>query len=199
MKALKHLPNLLTITRILLCPAVLVLLFSHRFITAFSLFLAAALTDMLDGFLARRLNAASLLGSFLDPIADKFLLLSFQSALMVLQLCSPWFVALSIAILLLQFLGLVFFHSPKPSSSSNFSPLWAGKWNTCLQLLWVGYLLLVLAIYQGKFPPFLLLIHPVAYSVLAACQVGVFLIYFFHYRVHLTPEARTFFPIHPSR
>jgi cardiolipin synthase len=68
------LPNLLTLLRLLLVPVFLLLLAQSQLTAALCLFAFMALTDFLDGFLARRLNQISKLGIFLDPIADKLLL-----------------------------------------------------------------------------------------------------------------------------
>lgn len=69
-----NIPNLLTLLRILLVPVFVVAYYlpvgwSHLLVTG--LFVAGALTDWLDGYLARRLNQHSALGAFLDPVADK--------------------------------------------------------------------------------------------------------------------------------
>ena len=71
-----HIPNLLTLFRVILIPVLVVMYFwpsSCREIIITGIFVLAALTDWLDGFLARRMNAASPLGEFLDPVADKLI------------------------------------------------------------------------------------------------------------------------------
>lgn len=65
------LPNLITVARVLLIPVVAFLLLDHDYKLAFAVFMAAAVGDWLDGFLARRLNQMSQLGAVLDPVADK--------------------------------------------------------------------------------------------------------------------------------
>ncbi|MGQ0694571.1 MAG: CDP-diacylglycerol--glycerol-3-phosphate 3-phosphatidyltransferase [Nitrospiraceae bacterium] len=74
-----NLPNLLTLTRILLIP-VFVILFAtptpDRSLSAAVIFAVAAVTDLLDGYLARRSGQVTALGKLLDPIADKLLVLS---------------------------------------------------------------------------------------------------------------------------
>lgn len=70
------LPNILTMARIVLVPFVVWRLAVMDMVGAFWLFAAAALTDLLDGNLARLLNQRSVLGAWLDPIADKLMLLS---------------------------------------------------------------------------------------------------------------------------
>jgi cardiolipin synthase len=67
-------PNIVTLTRLLLVPCFLVASMRGMYIVAFVLFVVAALSDTLDGMLARRLNAHSRLGALLDPAADKILM-----------------------------------------------------------------------------------------------------------------------------
>jgi CDP-diacylglycerol--glycerol-3-phosphate 3-phosphatidyltransferase len=70
------LPNLLTFLRIVLIPCFVLAYYApyrHAHVVAAALFLIAALTDWLDGYLARRLNQTSKLGAFLDPVADKLM------------------------------------------------------------------------------------------------------------------------------
>ncbi|MGH9899521.1 MAG: CDP-alcohol phosphatidyltransferase family protein, partial [Pyrinomonadaceae bacterium] len=68
------LPNLLTILRVVLTPIFVSLLFYHRFGWALAVFIVAGITDAFDGLLARRLGQESQLGTILDPIADKLLM-----------------------------------------------------------------------------------------------------------------------------
>jgi cardiolipin synthase len=67
-------PNLLTLLRICLAPFLVAAILERRFALSFVLFLAAGLTDALDGMLARMLRQRSVLGQYLDPVADKLLL-----------------------------------------------------------------------------------------------------------------------------
>lgn len=79
-----HIPNLLTLFRVALIPVLVVMYFwpaQYREVIITSIFVIAAITDWLDGFLARRMNAASALGAFLDPVADKLVV---SSALVLL-------------------------------------------------------------------------------------------------------------------
>ena len=79
-----HIPNLLTLFRVTLIPVLVVAYFwpsPYREIIITATFVLAALTDWLDGFLARRMNASSALGAFLDPVADKLIV---SSALVLL-------------------------------------------------------------------------------------------------------------------
>src|SRR5215210_4795607 len=70
------LPNLLTMLRMVLIPVFVSLLFYQRFGWALGVFLTAGVTDGLDGLLARRFDQKSQLGTILDPIADKLLLVT---------------------------------------------------------------------------------------------------------------------------
>ncbi len=69
-------PNLLTVFRMVLIPVFVSLLFYQRFVTALGIFVLAGVTDGLDGLLARRFNQRSQLGTILDPIADKLMLVT---------------------------------------------------------------------------------------------------------------------------
>src|ERR687891_364375 len=70
------LPNLLTVFRMVLIPVFVSLLFYQRFILALGVFILAGITDGLDGLLARRFDQKSQLGTILDPIADKLMLVT---------------------------------------------------------------------------------------------------------------------------
>ena len=69
-------PNLLTVFRMVLIPVFVSLLFYQRFVLALGVFVMAGVTDGLDGLLARRFNQKSQLGTILDPIADKLMLVT---------------------------------------------------------------------------------------------------------------------------
>ncbi len=70
------LPNLLTFLRLVALPFLVVAILEGRHATALAIFLAAAITDIVDGFLARHFGMGSPLGAYLDPIADKLFLVS---------------------------------------------------------------------------------------------------------------------------
>ena len=69
-------PNLLTVFRMVLIPVFVSLLFYQRFVLALAIFILAGITDGLDGLLARRFDQKSQLGTILDPIADKLMLVT---------------------------------------------------------------------------------------------------------------------------
>jgi cardiolipin synthase len=70
----RNAPNLLTLARICLAPFLVAAVLEDRYAQSFYLFLAAGLTDALDGTLARLLKQRTMLGQYLDPVADKLLL-----------------------------------------------------------------------------------------------------------------------------
>ena len=74
-------PNLITLGRIILVPAVIWAIISGEMLVAFALFLAAGISDAVDGFLAKRFHMTSELGAYLDPLADKALIVSIYVAL----------------------------------------------------------------------------------------------------------------------
>ena len=69
-------PNVLTIIRMILIPVFVVLIFRGQKIAALAVFAAASLTDMLDGYLARKLNQITDFGKLFDPLADKLMVLT---------------------------------------------------------------------------------------------------------------------------
>lgn len=90
-----NLPNKLTISRIVLTFLFMLLLFSHGLtvkIMALFTFLAASLTDLCDGYFARKYNAVTEFGKFMDPIADKILVLAAFFAFIELELVPAWMV-----------------------------------------------------------------------------------------------------------
>ena len=74
-------PNLITLGRIILVPIVVWAITSGQMLIAFGLFLAAGISDAVDGFLAKRFHMASELGAYLDPLADKALIVSIYVSL----------------------------------------------------------------------------------------------------------------------
>ncbi len=95
MIALRQLPNLLSALRILLVIPIVALLMNHAFAWALLLFAVAGVSDALDGWLAKRYGWTSRLGSVLDPVADKLLLVSSYLVLGALGLV-PWWLVVAV-------------------------------------------------------------------------------------------------------
>jgi cardiolipin synthase len=87
-----NIPNSLTLLRIVLVPLVVWLIITHEMLAAFLLFLFAGLSDAADGFLAKRYNWNTELGAYLDPIADKALLVSIYVTLGLAGQLPVWLV-----------------------------------------------------------------------------------------------------------
>ncbi len=90
----RYIPNILSVMRILIVPPAVAALATDRYRTAFMLILAAGATDVLDGYLARRFAWTTWLGSVLDPLADKLLIMSAFVALSWLGYVPVWLTAL---------------------------------------------------------------------------------------------------------
>src|SRR5947209_20296804 len=129
------LPNWLTVLRILLIPVFVSLLVYRRPGTALAVFCLASLTDLLDGYVARRGGSQSRLGAFLDPMADKLLLTASFVTLTYLRALPFWITAVVISRDVILVVGALLIHMvggriyPKPT--------WAGKAATFFQILTV--------------------------------------------------------------
>ena len=94
---IRNLPNYLTITRIFLVPLLVVVLltkFPEKEIIGGTIFLLASITDLLDGYIARRRKQITRLGTLLDPIADKLLISAAFISLVELRLVPAWMVVI---------------------------------------------------------------------------------------------------------
>ena len=87
-----NIPNIITLGRAVLVPVVFWLLVSGRMQAAFVLFVVAGISDAVDGFLAKRFGWQTTLGAYLDPLADKMLVVSIFIALGVLGQLPSWLV-----------------------------------------------------------------------------------------------------------
>ena len=90
-------PNLVTLGRILLVPVVIWAITAGEMRVAFILFLAAGITDAVDGFLAKRFGMRTELGAYLDPLADKTMLVSIYVALGITEALPRWLVILVVS------------------------------------------------------------------------------------------------------
>lgn len=129
---MRFLPNLLTILRIALTPWVAVSILNHQSSTALLLCAAAGLTDALDGWLARRWQAQSRFGAYLDPISDKILLVTVYLTLGAIHAAPRWLVALILGrdILILAMAGVALAFT----TLRDFPPSIWGKISTHLQI-----------------------------------------------------------------
>ena len=90
-------PNLITLGRILLVPVIVWAITAGQLRIAFVLFLAAGISDAVDGFLAKRFGMTTELGAYLDPLADKAMLVSIYVALGITEAIPRWLVILVVS------------------------------------------------------------------------------------------------------
>lgn len=132
MKA-SDIPNIITIFRIGIVPAVVVSLLHEKFTLALILFTVAGLSDGLDGYIAKRFNFISRLGSILDPLADKLLLVSTYVALGWLSQLPWWLVILVIGRDAVILFGAMAYHHFV--GAYEMAPSWISKGNTFFQIV----------------------------------------------------------------
>jgi cardiolipin synthase len=128
-----NLANLITIGRLLTAVPLVWLIVTEHLAAAFWLFLAAALSDAVDGYIAKNFNARTHLGSYLDPLADKVLLNGIYLALAMGQWLPVWLVAFVIGRDLLIVSGVMLIRRRHPIFQPR--PLLIGKINTLAQIL----------------------------------------------------------------
>jgi len=132
--------NVVTELRVAAIPVVLVLIAERRLSVAFVIFAAAACSDGIDGWLARRFEQRSALGAFLDPIADKGLLVA-VFLMLALQGLMPWALTILVFVrdgcILVSALALYL-----ATRFRDFRPTWWGKASTTAELATVGVALL---------------------------------------------------------
>ncbi len=130
---LKQIPNVLTITRLLLVAPFLVCLRHHEFVHAFYIFIIAGCTDGLDGRLARSFAWQSHLGAIMDPLADKILITVSFIGLAWLHILPWWVVLLVLFRDVTISLGVIAWYI-WISKSPKLKPTYISKINTGLQL-----------------------------------------------------------------
>jgi cardiolipin synthase len=164
-----NIPNSLTILRILLVPVYVGFMTYGEYGYALTILLAAGLTDAIDGYVARKLNQRTRLGTLLDPLADKVLLTSSFISLAMLHLIPSWLVILVVSRDLILLLGTAVAHVT--STPIKVTPTFLGKGTTMFQLAYV--VLIVLLIWRGRDPSVL--------TPLLVAMVGFTLASGFHY------------------
>lgn len=139
-RQLRSAPNLLTLLRLIFVPFTVIAVLQRRWMVALVIFVVAGISDGLDGLLARLLKQKTVLGQYLDPIADKlllstmFLVLSFMHQI-------PWVVTVLVFsrdIMIMIVCTLLY----ATGVMSSFQPSWFGKANTVAQIATVPVVLL---------------------------------------------------------
>lgn len=129
-------PNLITLGRLLSVPIIIWLVLSDNLVPAFFLFLAAGLSDAVDGFIAKHFDQRSALGALLDPIADKAMLVSLFVTLGLALHLPDWLVILVVFRDSMIVGG--FLLGAALSQSMRWEPLVISKVNTGLQIILVA-------------------------------------------------------------
>jgi cardiolipin synthase len=137
------LPNLMSLGRLLAVPVAIWLMLNERHMAALWLFVAAGVSDALDGFLARQFGVRSAVGSYLDPIADKVLLVSVYVTLGYKGHIESWLVILVVFRDFLILGGAALYYLV--GGSLRMQPLLISKVNTAAQLVLAGLVLAKLA------------------------------------------------------
>jgi len=133
--------NIITSIRIILVPIFLVILLTemeNKEIIAFIIFVVAAISDAIDGYIARKYNQITELGKFLDPLADKLLIAAALLALVSLNLVETWVAA----IIIIREIFITAFRFYFLVKDSTFSASWIAKKKTTFQIIAIGILIL---------------------------------------------------------
>jgi len=128
-------PNLITTIRIILAPIFVIYIINGELITGLAILIITGLSDGIDGLIARLFNQKSRLGAYLDPLADKIILISAFVSLSVMGLMPSWLTVMVISrdILILMGVSILFLNGMK----IEIRPAVSSKITTCLQFLTV--------------------------------------------------------------
>lgn len=165
-----NLPTILTLSRILLTPIIVMAMRNHQWLLAFFIFMIAALTDVLDGLLARYYNENTFLGALLDPLADKILVLSCLTTLAIEQ--SPffivpwWFVVLIFTkeVMLLGGAALIFYQK----GYIEIKPTALGKCAMFAQVIFIIWIFLCYFFALHPFKTYRLVVYLLTVLIVAA-------------------------------
>ena len=163
-------PNLITLARILLVPVVVWAIAVGAMKLAFLLFMVAGLSDLVDGFLAKRFNMATELGAYLDPLADKAMIVSIYVTLALVGSIPLWLVILVVSrdIMIVSAVILSWLID-KPVA---VKPLMVSKINTGAQIVYAGLVLAALGFGFAAGP--LLLAASLVVAALTLLSVGAY-------------------------
>ncbi|ALO46458.1 CDP-diacylglycerol--glycerol-3-phosphate 3-phosphatidyltransferase [Pseudohongiella spirulinae] len=162
--------NTVTISRVLLVPLIVVVYYSGfawSQLAAAALFTVASITDWLDGYLARKLNQTSPFGAFLDPVADK-LLVVMALVLLTANFPSPWFVVPTAIIIGREvFISALREWMASRGERDKVAVGYIGKVKTTVQMIAI----IVLLAYSPEFPRWVLQLGYVLIYLSAALSV----------------------------
>jgi cardiolipin synthase (CMP-forming) len=147
---LRQIPNCLTAIRVFLAPLTAYLVLHDQDLAALFVFALAGGTDALDGFLARRYGLVSRFGEYLDPAADKLLMLACFVTLTMIGQAPLWLAAIVIGRDVAIVLGVLIARAL--SLPVKMEPLAVGKASTVVQVGYIGLMLLLLTLRKDMAP-----------------------------------------------
>lgn len=136
-----NIPNTLTLLRIFLVPLFVILTIYGNFDAALIVFIVAAITDGMDGFIARLFKQKTTLGSYLDPVADKTLIIAVYLTLTIIKIIPVWLTAIVISRDLIILIGFVIIFLLGEGGGLEIKPSILSKITTCFQILTALYVL----------------------------------------------------------
>lgn len=161
-----NLPNLITLGRLLSVPVAIWLVLSGELAAAFWIFVAAGLSDAVDGFIAKRLDQRSRLGALLDPLADKALLVSMFVTLGVAGHLPNWLVILVVFRDVMIIGGFLLVTAL--AHTMKWEPLLISKLNTALQIALIAVVLARLGLGIPDFGLGTVLVYAVAVTTIVS-------------------------------
>lgn len=126
-------PNLITMIRIILTPIFVIYLINDQLITGLVVLIICGVSDGVDGLVARLFNQKSRLGTFLDPLADKLILVSAFVTLSIRDFLPSWLTVVVISRDLMIFMGVIVLYLN--GIALNIKPAISSKITTCLQFI----------------------------------------------------------------
>ncbi len=168
---LANVPNLITLARMLMTPLAILMIVSQRFLPAFLIFIFAGVSDAVDGFIAKNFDLRTELGAYLDPLADKALLISIYVSLAIYAGVPAWLAIIVVSRdVMIVVAVLVSWLLDKPV---EIRPVWVSKFNTVAQIALAGFALGVRAYGLNPQPLQSYLVWTVAATTLASGAVYI--------------------------
>jgi len=182
-------PNLITILRFLLVPAVVLAMLQSRWGWAFTGFIVAGVSDAVDGFVARNFNQRSRLGAYLDPMADKVLLVSVFVVLGIIGELPLWLVVAAVSRDALIICAVLL--STVMGQPVEMRPLLVSKANTAIQIVLAALVLglLTFDLHLGLLRAFLILLSGLLTVASAAAYLVAWLRHMNGYGEGSTPGS----------
>ncbi|UCD35552.1 MAG: CDP-diacylglycerol--glycerol-3-phosphate 3-phosphatidyltransferase [Nitrospiraceae bacterium] len=142
-----NIPNLLTLTRIVILPFFVVTLVYRQYQYALILFVIASVTDLLDGLIARMTGQITELGKILDPVADKFFLITSFVLMSMTEMIPTWLAIVVISKDVIIVAGFLILYMI--THTLKIEPSMLGKVSSALQFILIGLVILFRNIRDG--------------------------------------------------